>query len=117
MALLIEGEKSLGGCGGMNLSKLSRLKSLEHEDPTQLIGIVRVAWPHNDAALQRGHTLKTVHSRLLEDGLRISYGLLASYVNRLRREVSSRELCPPTATHTREKDSVVSEPDCTAGSK
>src|SRR5438093_7651742 len=103
----------------MNPSKLSRLKSLEHEDPTQLIGAVRVAWPHIDAALQRGHTLKTVHSRLLEDGLRISYGLLASYVNRLRRD-ASRELCRPTTTGTREKhskDSVVSEPDCTAGSK
>jgi hypothetical protein len=81
------------------------------------MGIVRTAWPHIRAALERGHTLKTVHARLLEDGLPISYALLASYVSRLRREVSAKDGYRRTASNISEKDSEVSEPNCTTGSQ
>lgn len=93
MALLIE--------GGMNESderneispgSLTRLKSLEQENPTQLIRLVRDAWPHINAALQRGHTLRTIHARLVEDGVNISYGLLALYVKRLQEEAPTTDV-------------------------
>jgi hypothetical protein len=40
------------------------------------------------ATLSIGHTLRDIHRRLVEDGVDISYPLLRSYINRIRRERS-----------------------------
>jgi hypothetical protein len=67
-------------------TNLERLTSLQQENPTKLINVVRLAWPQIKAALDRGHTLKRIHERLLNDGIRISYGLFTVYVKRLRAQ-------------------------------
>ena len=66
-------------------SDLRRLRDLRDESPTTLMGMVRRAWPEIEAALAAGHSLKTVHARLAEDGVSISYRRLSFYLGRLRR--------------------------------
>lgn len=68
----------------MNPLHLPRLQSLHHENPTKRISLIRLAWPDIEKALARGHTLKLIHSRLVEDGIRISYSLLSFYAVRLQ---------------------------------
>src|SRR3989440_12437853 len=75
----------------MSPDHLSRLQSLHRENPTKLISLIRVAWPDIEKALARGHTLKLIHSRLMEDGLRISYSLLSLYVRRLQGKEPSKK--------------------------
>ena len=65
---------------------LSKLTSLRTHTPDKLMPVVREVWPDIKAALEKGHTLKVVHSRLVECGIEISYRLLTCYVSRLRRE-------------------------------
>lgn len=74
----------------MNRRDLSRLKTLQQEEPAQLSKLIRLLWPDIRAALERGHTLKVVRSRLEESGIRIGYHQLVVYVSRLRREDKSR---------------------------
>ena len=75
----------------MNPHHLPRLQSLPHENPTKRISLIRLAWPDIEKALARGHTLKVVHSRLLEDGLGISYSLLSLCVRRLQGKQSGKK--------------------------
>src|SRR2546421_11664560 len=75
----------------MSPDHLSRLQSLHRENPTKLISLIRVAWPDIEKALARGHTLKLIHRRLIEDGLRISYSLLSLYVRRLQGRDSAKK--------------------------
>src|SRR5437867_2703380 len=75
----------------MNPHHLPRLQSLHRENPTKLISLIRIAWPDIEKALARGHTLKLIHSRLIEDGLRISYCLLSLYVRRLQGKDSAKK--------------------------
>jgi hypothetical protein len=75
----------------MNPHHLPRLQSLHHENPTKRISLIRLAWPDIEKALARGHTLKLIHSRLVEDGLQISYSLLSLYVRRLQGKESSKK--------------------------
>jgi hypothetical protein len=75
----------------MNSEHLPRLQSLQHENPTKRISLIRLAWPDIEKALARGHTLKLVHSRMIEDGLQISYSLLSLYVRRLRGKQSTKK--------------------------
>jgi hypothetical protein len=75
----------------MNPNHLPRLRSLQHEIPTKRISLIRLAWPDIEKALARGHTLKLVHARLTEDGLRISYRLLSLYVRRLQGKESAKK--------------------------
>jgi hypothetical protein len=44
-----------------------------------------LAWPEIKAALEAGHSLKTVWERLQADGIEIRYNRLSEYVARLRR--------------------------------
>jgi hypothetical protein len=84
--------------GPMTRIRLSKLAALRDENPKKLMRLLRRAWPDIKAALERGHTLRVVHARLLEDGVEMSYDLLGCYVRRLRREDSSRKLPNPPAT-------------------
>jgi hypothetical protein len=65
---------------------LKRLKALHSEPPKTLIALVRIAWPEIKIALNQGHSLKTVHQRLSEAQIKITYRRLSEYVSRLRRE-------------------------------
>ena len=65
---------------------LSRIRKLRDDSPTTVMGWVRLAWPEIKDALERHVALKTIHKRLNEAGLPISYPRLSLYVGRLRRE-------------------------------
>lgn len=63
--------------------------------------MIRLIWADIKAALAAGHTLKSIHKRIVEGDIRVSYALLRVYVSRLRREESSRsgsrvEVAKPT---------------------
>jgi hypothetical protein len=65
----------------------STLATLAEEQPSTLMGCVRMVWPHIRAARDRKVTLKVIHKRLNDAGIPISYKLLAAYVARLHHEV------------------------------
>jgi hypothetical protein len=66
----------------------SSLAGLAQEPPSTLMGCVRMAWPHIEAALKRNVTLKVIHQRLNEAGIPISYKLLSVYVARMQNAAS-----------------------------
>lgn len=80
---------------------LKRLKALQGEPPKTLIARTRLAWPDIRAALNGGHSLKAVHQRLTEAGIKISYRRLSEYVGRLRREEKRFGLPPKVAGKAR----------------
>jgi hypothetical protein len=81
----IEGQKMFR----RDLSTLTLLR--EHNTPEKLMPTVRHLWPDIKAVIERGHTLKVVHSRLAECGIVITYRLLTCYVSRLRREEQGKK--------------------------
>jgi hypothetical protein len=81
---------------------LSRIRNLRDEVPTTLMGWVRLAWPDIKAALDRRVALKTIHERLNEAGISISYPRLSLYIGRLRREEQTKQ----TAARKAEKAAV-----------
>jgi hypothetical protein len=52
------------------------------------MSVMRLMWPDIKAARKMGHTLKVIHSHIVEGGICISYALFKLYVSRLRREES-----------------------------
>jgi hypothetical protein len=60
-------------------------RSLKCETPRSKMAVLRSLYPEISAARLRGHTLKDIHERLVEDGLEISYTVLLTYINRIRR--------------------------------
>ena len=81
---------------------LDRFRALKAEKPRSKMAFVRGLYPEIAATLQMGHTLKDIHQRLEEDGVEVSYTVLLSYINRIRREKArpafvQRKL-PPTLT-------------------
>ena len=71
------------------MSKKNRLTSLEsniEEEPASLIARIRAAMPLIEANLRAGHSLRNVHQLLQNDGIAISYRLLAVYRCRIKRE-------------------------------
>ena len=63
-----------------------RFRSLKSEPPRCKMAVLRGLYPEILAALQLGHSLKHVHDKLVEDGLEVSYAVLLTYMNRIRRE-------------------------------
>ena len=76
---------------------LDRLRALRVEKPVTQMGQIRWVWPEITAALALGHSLTTVHQRLQEVGIQISYRRLSLYIGRLRREDAARSPVPVTA--------------------
>jgi hypothetical protein len=62
--------------GPMGRTSLARLAALRDENPKKLMRLLRQEWSVIKTALQRGHTLRVVHARLLEDGVEMSFDLL-----------------------------------------
>ncbi len=75
---------------------IKRLRALQDEVPKTRIALVRLVWSEVKAALNRGHSLKSVHQRLADAGLDITYRRLSQCVTRLRRE-EKRFGLPPKA--------------------
>jgi hypothetical protein len=65
---------------------LDRFRALKAEKPRSKMAFVRGLYPEIAATLHMGHTLKDIHQRLEEDGVEVSYTVLLSYINRIRRE-------------------------------
>jgi hypothetical protein len=84
---------------------LTRLKA-----PKTLIARIRLAWPDVQAALNGGHSLKAVHQRLAEAGIKISNRRLSEYVGRLPREEKLRTV------PRRNVENYIGGPDSPAGS-
>jgi hypothetical protein len=80
----------------MGRTSLAKLAALRDENPKKLMRLLRQEW--SLITLQRGHTLRVVHARLLEDGVEMSFDLLACYIRRLRREEAAGKLGNPPAT-------------------
>jgi hypothetical protein len=72
-------------------NNFSSLESLAEEQPSTLMGCIRMAWPHIRAAREHEVTLKIIHKRLNDAGIPISYTLLAAYVARLQQEDSQKD--------------------------
>src|SRR5207253_9872270 len=71
----------------MREAKLENLLAgLRKKNPKRSISQIRLLWPDIKAAVERGHTLKAIHERLIKGGLRIDYKVLSVYVARLRQE-------------------------------
>src|SRR5262249_61855327 len=87
---------SLGG--RMNRRDVSRLKTLQQEEPSRVSKMVRILWPEIRLAISRGHTLKVIKNRLEEIGISISYHQFVVYVVRLRREDASRSASGTAST-------------------
>lgn len=57
----------------MAVFDIKRLRALQDEVPKTRIAVVRLVWSEVKAALNRGHSLKSVHQRLTEAGIGITY--------------------------------------------
>ena len=76
---------------------LGRIRKLRDESPKTVMGWIRLAWPDIRAALDRHVALSTIHERLNEAGIQISYQRLSFYIGRLRREENRGQTAPPKA--------------------
>ena len=62
---------------------LAGVVALGEENPTRFANLIRNGWPVIKAAMDQGHTLKVIHQRLAEGGVRISYRHFTRYVRQL----------------------------------
>ena len=76
----------------------SSLASLAEEQPSTLMGCIRMAWPHIRAAREHKVTPKVIHKRLNDAGIPILYKLLAAYVARLQHESAQDDHNTPIPT-------------------
>jgi len=63
----------------------TRLAALREKKPRSKSAQVRALWPEIKAALDKGHSLKTVCDCLEADGIAITVQTLGSYITRIRR--------------------------------
>ena len=76
---------------------LGRIRKLRDESPKTVMGWIRLAWPDIRAALDRHVGLRTIHERLNEAGIPITYQRLSFYIGRLRREENKGQTAAPKA--------------------
>lgn len=65
---------------------LAGVIALSQENPERFLSLIRDGWPEIQAAIDQGHTLKVIHQRLVEAGVRMTYRCFTLYVRRLRRD-------------------------------
>jgi len=63
----------------------TRLTALREKKPRTKSAQVRALWPEIKAALDKGHSLKTVCDCLEADGIAITVQTLGSYITRIRK--------------------------------
>src|SRR5688572_3227535 len=96
---------------------LPNFRDLLSERPTTKMGQVRAAWPHIQAALHAGHTLKAVWERLRADGVDIHYNRLSEYLGRLQGRGASRTSGSASAPPQAEKGISAVQPRLDPGMK
>lgn len=77
-------------------SARARLAALREKNVPTKAAQIRALWPEIKAALDKGHSLKTVCNCLEADGIKITVQTLGSYVTRMRRTVVTLETAPPS---------------------
>ena len=65
---------------------LAGVIALSQENPKQFLSLMREGWPEIKAAIDQGHTLKVIHQRLVEGGVKMTYRCFTTYVRRFRNE-------------------------------
>jgi hypothetical protein len=73
-----------------------RLAALREKKPPTKAAQIQALWPDINAALDAGHSLKSVCECLEADGINITVPALGSYITRIRRK--SLKLAAPTPT-------------------
>jgi hypothetical protein len=64
----------------------TRLAALREKKPPTKAAQIRNLWPEIKAALENGHSLKSVSECLAADGIAVSFRELSVYVGRLRQK-------------------------------
>lgn len=78
------------GCGMPKRDFLAGVIALSQENPKRFLSLMREGWPEIKAAIDQGHTLKVIHQRLVEGGVKMTYRCFTTYVRRFRNESASR---------------------------
>lgn len=79
-------------------SARARLAALREKKAPTKAAQIRALWPEIKAALDNGHSLKSVCDCLEGDGIKITVQTLGSYVTRIRRNVVALETELPGTT-------------------
>jgi len=64
----------------------TRLAALREKQPPTKAAQIRRLWPEIKAALDNGHSLKTISECLAADGIAVTFRELSVYVGRLRKK-------------------------------
>ena len=75
----------------------ARLAALREKKPPTKAAQIRALWPDITAALDGGHSLKSVCECLEADGIEITVPALGSYITRMRRRSASVVAALPAA--------------------
>jgi hypothetical protein len=76
----------------------ARLAALREKKPQTKAAQIRALWPDIKAALDAGHSLKSVCECLEADGINITVPALGSYITRMRRKSPPVRASLPPAT-------------------
>jgi hypothetical protein len=79
-------------------SARARLAALREKNAPTKAAQIRALWPEIKAALDKGHSLKTVCNCLEADGIKITVQTLVSYITRMRRKIVTLETALPSTT-------------------
>jgi hypothetical protein len=77
-------------------SARARLAALREKNAPTKAAQIRALWPEIKAALDKGHSLKTVSNCLEADGIKITVQTLGSYITRMRRKIVALETALPS---------------------
>jgi hypothetical protein len=86
----------------------TRLTALREKKPPTKAAQIRNLWPEIKAALENGHSLKTISECLAADGIAVTFRELSVYIGRLRKKsinatdfhTGNRGVVPETAVST-----------------
>jgi hypothetical protein len=92
----------------------ARLKARGNRRPETKARVVLALWPEIRTALEGGQSLRTIRQWLEDEGLVISYGCLSSYVSRIRRRQSVREIAVAPKPEIRQAPAVQPSHDASA---
>lgn len=79
-------------------SARARLAALREKKAPTKAAQIRALWPEIKAALDNGHSLKSVCDCLEGDGIKITVQTLGSYITRMRRNLATLETALPGTT-------------------
>ena len=91
----------------------TRLAALREKKPARKTAQIRAVWPDIKAALDNGHTLKTVCECLEATGIAVTVPALAVYIGRIRKKDSEIDRAPAPVSAVGSMDSSTAHGDQT----